>query len=164
MITLDCIEGLGGMYGINDRGAIFSVRKQKNLIPTTSKSGHLIVYLSYLIGGGIWCKVHRLVARQFIPNPDNHRDINIKNGLKCDVSVENLTWMCHSENIKYGYASLGRVHNGSGSRKVVYCETNGRTYKSGVDAAVDTDCRASNISMCCNGKIKHTKGYKFRYE
>lgn len=43
-------------------------------------------------------RIHQLVAKTFIPNPDNKKCVNHKNGIRTDNNILNLEWVTHSEN------------------------------------------------------------------
>lgn len=65
--------------------------------------------------------VHRLVCEAFIPNPDNKPQINHKNGIKYDNSVENLEWCTASENQKHRFSDLGCIiHNRELTKEQVF--------------------------------------------
>ena len=52
--------------------------------------------------------VHRLIAMAFIPNPNNYKFVNHKNGIRDDNRIENLEWCTISYNHLHAYNVLKR--------------------------------------------------------
>ena len=114
--------------------------------------------------------VHRLVAAAFIPNPQNKRTVNHKNGIRHDNRVENLEWATHSEQQTHSFKVLNKQapfkgkfginHNKS---KSIVCITNGNTYGSLREAERELGVNNSIISAQLSGRLKHAGGFTFRF-
>lgn len=105
-------------YQASNQGKIRNSETLRVLKPMIDKQGYEFVQINRKN-----MKVHRLIGVTFIPNPNNKRCINHKNGIKHDNNVNNLEWCTHSENLKHAHSTglkkpqqlgkSGRLHHGS---------------------------------------------------
>lgn len=58
------------------------------------------------------CSIHRLVAKTFLPNPNNYKCVNHIDGNKENNAVNNLEWCNYSHNMKHAYRNGLRVAKG----------------------------------------------------
>lgn len=97
-------------YGL---GGIFiqrHLRKGRTIKPALNKDGYACVSLTKDNQAKSF-RVHRLVAKEFIPNPDNKPEVNHLNGKKSDNWLTNLEWCTCKENrehaLKLGLHATG---------------------------------------------------------
>lgn len=89
-------------YYINKKGHIYSYYTNKILKQRNSKKGYPSVRLT-INGKGVSKVVHRLVAKTFIPNPDDLPQVNHIDGNKENNSVENLEWCTNEYNMSHSW-------------------------------------------------------------
>ena len=151
-------------YYITDNGDVYS-RKSGRFIKRKlciSNNGYFVVCLSK-DGKPITKQVHRLVAKMFIPNPNNYTQINHKNGIKTDNRVDNLDWCSSSQNILHSYRVLNQYRN---KLKPVLQIKDGvviKEYDSILSASNHTHINNAAIGMCCNKKRKTAGGFEWKF-
>lgn len=95
------VAGYEGLYQVTSCGRVYSVNKKKFLCQEETEKHYLRVDLLDRNGKRKHHKVHRLVAKAFIPNPDGKDQVNHKDGNKFNNSVTNLEWVTDEENKKH---------------------------------------------------------------
>lgn len=94
------IDGIQTGFMISENGLVLNKKTNGLIRSTVNRFGYL--KLGFKVNGKYKSfLVHRLVAQAFIPNPDNKRTVNHKDGNKKNNDVENLEWMTHKENIHH---------------------------------------------------------------
>lgn len=98
------IPGYEGLYKVSNTGKIFSVVTNRELSVIQKKDGYTCISLCDKDHNKKQYRIHQLVAKAFIPNPNNYPFINHKNEIKNDNRVENLEWCSIKYNSSYGSA------------------------------------------------------------
>lgn len=107
------ISGYHGKYDVTSDGRVFSYNygQRKELLLSEHK-GYRRVALSNENKRKIY-PVHVLVAKAFIPNPENKPFVNHKDGNKRNNDVSNLEWCTRAENQKHSREVLGNTGIGA---------------------------------------------------
>lgn len=92
----------GVEYIVSNNGDVFSMLSKK-LYSTKVQNGN--GYMSFKHRGKKPVNIyrHRLVAELFIPNPNNYKEVNHKDGNKSNNYVDNLEWCDRAYNTRHSY-------------------------------------------------------------
>lgn len=164
------IAGFEGEYQVSSKGMVRSLDRyivQKNgrkcykqgriLSPGHTKYGYQFVRIGSFYGGKHRdAYVHRLVAETFLSNPDNLPEVNHKNEIKTDNSVENLEWCNRLYNARYGHTreKIAATQKNNAIRPVIQRDLEKRllaVYRNAEEAYRQTGIDSSAILKVCKG-------------
>ena len=98
-------EIFDGRYTIDTEGNVYGPQGLKN--KSINKYGYYTVGIKVINDKGIYRTVHytnhSLVAKAFIPNPDNKPQVNHIDGDKLNNNVGNLEWATNKENMEHAF-------------------------------------------------------------
>ena len=156
------IENYEGLYQISNKGHVKSLYKgsERILKLWDNGRGYLRVYLTKE-NTSKHIRVHRLVARAFIPNPYNLPEINHIDENKKNNSVENLEWCDRRYNVNYG------TRNERVSRKILQYSKSGefiREWQGAREVERVLGIANSHIIDCCKGRYKSAYGFIWKYK
>jgi len=173
------VKGYEGLYEVSNLGRVKSLpgngnpgnRKQTVIMKClVTPLGYIRLMLSK--DGRKFHSVHRLVAKAFIPNPENKATVNHKDGNPSNNHIDNLEWNTRSENQKHSFRVLGRNPVKSGMGK--FGKLNGNSipvlqYTLDGVFVNEFECRRgaerqtgiNYVGICkvVNGNRKHAGGY-----
>ncbi len=98
MSVFEFIKGYENLYKINRNGEIYSCFYGKIMKPQKTEDGYYFVSLRDCDRKRSKCRIHRLLAIQYLPNPDNLAEVDHKDINKTNNSLENLRWVSRETN------------------------------------------------------------------
>lgn len=172
------IEDFKDKYEISNLGKVRNI--QTNYIyKFTNKKGDYFTLILYDKTHKRTTRVHREVAKAFIPNPHNYNEINHKDLNKQNNCVNNLEWCTRSYNVIHGIkngantmSGLNKYNKNKSYEKYGYIyqfSKNGEyidKYYSALSASIKTGICHRNILQCINHQQGRTQagGYKWYKE
>lgn len=155
------VDGFPG-YRISRIGEIYT-EKRKICMKTHVKGGYVCIKLFSDSKPRI-CRVHRLVAAAYIPNPLNLRVVNHMNGNTLDNSVGNLEWCTATQNSQHA-VDTGLTPRPSGKAVIQYDKHDVEIarFPSLKAANEATDASVTNITLVCTGKRITSGGFKWKW-
>lgn len=161
------VKGYEGFYKVSNIGRVLSLKRK-----TTNEH----IMKQHINHDGYWevnlcmnnkaktCRVHRLVAEAFIPNPMNFPIINHKDENKLNNNYNNLEWCTVKHNTRYNNMHIRRM---AYRKKPIVAEKDGVEilYSCSGDVAIALGVSRGNISSCALKSYGHKSihGYHFRY-
>jgi len=130
-------------YWVGENGRVYNMKMKWMLGEVLSSHGYTQVFFHQDQKISTGQKTHRWVAKLFLPNPENKREVNHIDGVKKNADISNLEWVTPSENMYHAFrtglnkhsdyqksesARRGRLLYGGGgnpkARKVINIKTN----------------------------------------
>ena len=160
------VVGFEGLYKVSDKGNVYSVERRDatgrkrgglTLKPRYDKDGYLRINLRK---NGIkkFKRIHRLVAKAFIPNPNNYLEINHKDENKTNNCVENLEWCTRKYNANYGTAIKRTSQKISKKVRAVNVKTGEVLTFNSTKEARNKGYSNGKVSEACRGVYKSSNG------
>lgn len=174
------IDGYEGYYEISSLGRLRScdrtIEQGRNILRLKGRlmKPHICsttgYYMTMLSKSGISKRfpLHRLIAKAFVPNPENKPLVDHINGNRTDNRIRNLRWCTNKENLTFPIASENRILcKQNVSKKVAQLDKTTlkaiNVFRSVGEVKRQLGFAKQNIILCCNGVKPSSYGYKWKY-
>jgi endogenous inhibitor of DNA gyrase (YacG/DUF329 family) len=168
-------------YLVLDSGEIYSIKSEKLMTGGVISSGKGYRAVTLMNNGIQYNKtIHRLVAKTFIPNPENKPEVNHIDGNTINNHFTNLEWTTRSENQQHAYDTglqplqlgednhmfgrFGKLHQNS--KTVFQYDLKGNFIKqwdSLMDINRELGFGVGHISQCCNKQRNFSHHFIWSY-
>lgn len=153
-------------YEVSVYGEVYSKKTKKILSPGDDGRGRYPRVVLCKDKKMYTKSIHKLMAKAFLPNPENKSDVNHINGdSKCN-RLSNLEWNTHAENMKHAYEHglvNFPVYGGNPKKKIRIVET-GQIFDSISECSMFLNGHLKGVGHICDclyGKRKTHRGYHF---
>lgn len=149
------IEGCDGRYLVSNKGRVRSMIGKGKYLKPYDWNGYPTVTLR-ISGKNKKCRIHRLVAEAFIPNPDELFCVSHKDENKWNNDVNNLEWCTPAYNIHHS-------NSRSPQSWAVYCFDLDTCFTSASEASRKTRVNRTSITKACKNQILSAGGMWWCY-
>jgi hypothetical protein len=161
------------IYEVSNLGRIKNTISQKILCNNIKSGYHHVCLINSNYRKN--CKLHRVIAMAFIPNPENKSDVNHKDKNKLNNKLSNLEWMTRKENCLHKCENLIYKSNKNKPLLRIDKDTNKIMEKYYSIESAGTWVYNNNFTKtihngrnalgnCVNGLSKSAYGFKWEYE
>lgn len=144
-------------YEISDIGKIYNRKTGRELKGSIFNSGYHFVNLT-IKGQKKNFLVYRLVAQNFIPNPNNYPVVIHIDGNKQNNFLENLELISKSSNVRHACYKLGKTVK----PVIKYNQNFEKEYPSITKVAEENNVSISSISLAVKNHSRDRRGYYWR--
>lgn len=148
---------------VDSKAGSVRIIKGKVLKPVMHRNGYLQIHLCKE-GKHKWFSVHRLVYAAFCGTIPSGMQVNHIDECKTNNRLENLNLMTHKENNNFGTRTERAAK--AQSKPVVAFDEAGNVvleFSSTMEAGRNGFHQGA-LSLCCRGKLKHHRGYRWKYK
>lgn len=155
---LDYFEG---QFWISNKGEVFNSKTNNFIVGDMNSSGYYRVSL--------WSNRkfirkfrHRLVAKNFIVNPENKPHVNHRDGVKSNNWSDNLEWVTQSENEIHAFKHKLKPSPNAKPYEVIFLDGVVKQYDIYNELAGELGISKTTIGVWLRGELKSYKKHNIR--